>query len=436
MVYLFPFLVFALGVLFRLLMGRRYRQHDRAMDIGEVLFAIILVYGFVPGVGFALMESGFGVVNDSRIYDGYLLEQLQYVQTLFLLFAGSFAIFYSFFRKPVGGKIDHSFQTARLVGPVIAAAVALTAALGLVTAIWGADVGDDYISGYTQLRNAPIIIQQFAGIGTQILLALTIAAVSFAVASWPTRHIYVAFALIANMAFAVVAGGSRTNAFLAFLAYIIAASIYVPAFRVRRAALLAVPALILFLLAGLFRAGESDFDIFSFFFSSEFTAVFVTPLDLHIRFPEGFSGQAPFNIYTVDLFRFIPSQFLPFEKADPTAWYVGTFYQAYSALGGGFAFGVMAEIVLGQGMPEAIARGAVLGSIFAMLANRLHMPTSSPLKIVAYVWLFAISYQCYRDTTFSIAARAFFHLSPVLIFIAILHASRKSTSASGIPRAA
>lgn len=434
MVYLFPFLVISLGILFRLLMTRKYLQKDRAMDIGEILFVIILTYGFVPGVGFSLMESGFGIVNDSRIYNGFLLEDLSYIQSLYLLFSCSFAIFYSYSRKPVSGKIDHSIQTSRLVGPVIGTAVVLTAALGIVTAIWGADVGDDYISGYTQLRSAPIIIQQFAGIGTQVLLALTVAAVSLSVASWPARHAYVALALVVNMVFAVIAGGSRTNAFLAFLAYLVAASIYVPTFRVRRAALLAIPALALFLLAGLLRSGQSNFDIFSLFFASEFTAVFITPLDLHIRLPEGFSGQAPFNLYTVDLLRFIPSQFLPFEKTDPTAWYVGTYYQEYQALGGGFAFGVLAEIVLGQGMPEAIVRGALLGVIFAVLANKLHTLTASPLKIIAYIWLIVISYQCYRDTTFSIAARAFFHLSPVLIFIAILHSSRKSAFAPSAPR--
>lgn len=436
MIYLFPFLVIGIGVVFRAIMMRHYRQPDRAIDLGEVVITIILIYGFVPGIGFVLAEVGLGEIADNRLPYGYLLEPLNYVQTLFLLFAGSFALFYALVRRRVSSKMDHSMQTPQLVWPIVGAAIALNVALGFVAAIWGADVGDDYISSYTQLRSAPVFIQQFSGIGSQVQLALTIAAVSFAVAAWPKRHIYVAFALFANIAFTVVAAGSRTNAFLAFLAYIIAASIYVPAFRVRRAALLAIPMLILFLLAGLLRAGESDAGLFSFFFNSEFTAVFVTPLDLHLRFPDGFSGQAPFNIYTVDLSRFIPSQFLPFEKIDPTAWYANTFYDAYSALGGGFAFGVMAEIVLGQGIPEAIIRGGLLGAILAGLANWLHTPKASPIKIVAYIWLIVIGYQCYRDTTFSIAARAFFHLSPVLIFIAILQTNRRAAQLPRVPRAA
>ena len=426
MLYAFPFLVVAIGIIFRIAMARRLRTPDRALDLGEILLAVILIYGFVPGIGFLLTELNVDEIDDGRLYDGYLIEHVEYVQLLFILFAGSFAFMYVTLRKQVAAKADHRVETVQLVWPVVAMAIALTFTLGVISWIWGAEVSDDYISTYTELRSAPLVVQQFAGIGTQIQLALTIAAVSFAVAAWPKRHLYVALALVANMAFAVLSGGMRTNAFLAFLSYVVAASVYVPGFRVSRAALLAVPALVLFLLAGLIRGGDEEISAFAIFFNSEFTGVFVTPIDLHIRFPEGFSGQAPFNIYTVDLFRLIPSQLLPFEKVSPSDWYSSTFYEDYYGAGGGFAFGILAEVVLGRGEPEAIVRGAMLGTIFALLANWLLRGDAGPVKVVAYIWLIVIGYQCYRDTTFSIVARAFFHLSPVLILIAILQTNRRS----------
>lgn len=404
------------------------------MDLGEVLLAIILLYGFTPGIGFILMENGAGTIDDNRLFNGFGLEQLEYIETLFLLFAGSFATIYIFVRNSVCGKIDHCKEITPLVWPVVIAAIALTALLIVISTIWGADVEDSYIGSYTKLRSTPILIQQFVGIGSQIQLALTIAAVAFAIAAWPKRHHYVAIALFANLTITVIEGGSRTNAFLAFLAYIVAASIYIPTFRVRRAALLAAPGLILFLLAGLFRDSGVNLELLSFFYKSEFTAVFVTPLDLHMRFPDGFSGQAPFNLYAVDLLRLIPSQLLPFEKISPSDWYSSNFYGAYYDQGGGFAFGVLSEIVLGQGIPEAVIRGGLLGALFALLANWLHTPNASPVKIVAYIWLMAIGYQCYRDTTFSIVARAFFHLLPVLIFIAILQTNRRAGATGVVPR--
>lgn len=425
MLHAFPFLIIAIGLMFRLAMAGRLRAPGRALDVGEILLVVILIYGFIPGVGFLLTEYGVGEIDDSRLYDGYLIEQVEYVQLLFLLITCSFALFYVFIRKQISGKADHSAQTIKLVWPVLVMAVVLTFILGVISWIWGADISEEYITSYTKFRSAPLIVQQFAGIATQIQMAMTIAAVSLAVSAWPKRHLYVALALVANMAFAVLSGGIRTNAFLAFLAYVVAASIYVPHFKASRAVLFAVPALVLFLLAGLLRGGGNDISALSIFFNSEFTGVFVTPIDLHIRFPEGFSGQAAFNIYTVDILRMIPSQLLPFEKVAPGDWYASNFYEGYYAAGGGFAFGILAETVLGQGIVEAIVRGAMLGTIFALLANWLQKPDASPMKIIAYIWLIVIGYQCYRDTSFSIAARAFFHLSPVLIFIAILQSSRK-----------
>lgn len=417
-------------------MSRRLRAQDRALDLGEILLGVILIYGFIPGIGFILAELGVDEIADGRLHDGYLIDQVEYVQMLFLLVASSFAFAYSILRKPVSSKMNHSAHSKRLVWPVIALAVTLTIALSVIRWIWSADVGDDYISSYTELRNAPLIVQQFAGLGTQIQLALTIAAVSLAVSAWPRRHFFVALALTVNIVFAVLAGGSRTNAFLVFMAYIIAASIYVPGFRVGRAVVLAIPALALFLLAGLIRSDEADISPFAIFFNSEFTGVFVTPIDLHIRFPEGFSGQAPFNLYTIDLLRLIPSQLLPFEKVSPGDWYSSVFYGSYYAAGGGFAFGILAEIVLGQGVSEAVIRGAMLGTVFALLANWLNRQDTSPIKIGAYIWLIVIGYQCYRDTTFSIVARAFFHLAPVLIFLAVLQTSRRVLQVTRISGAA
>ena len=427
MIFIFPYLVVAVGLIFRASMTRKYKQPDRAMDLGEVVLAIILIYGYDPGVGFLLAESGFGSIKDGRLGMFYSLDAVETVQWMFLAFAASFGLFYAAFRQPVIGKIDQSKESSKLVGPVLVATIGLTIALGIVGRIWGSDIGNDYISSYTQLRSAPVLVQQFFGIASQLQLTLVIAAVALAVSAWPHRHIYVLGALVLNLALAVIAGGSRTQAFLPFMAYIVASSIYVKGFRVGRAITLGVPALILFLIAGILR-GEGQVGILNIFQDGEFTATFITPIDLSMQMPEGFSGHAPFNLYTSDLLRFVPSQFLPFEKVSPAEWYVRTFYSSYYDAGGGFAFGTLSEAVLGGGIPEAFIRGGLLGFIFAVAANRLLTLKSSPLKIIVYIWLIVLGYQCYRDTTFSIAARMLFHLTPVLLFLAFLRTSRSSSN--------
>ena len=434
MLYAFPLLVVAIGVYFRIAMAAKMRTPDRAIDLGEVVLAVILIYGFVPGIGFILAEYRVGQIEDGRLYNGYLIQQIEQVQLMFLLISGSFAVIYTILRKPVAGKIDHAEQANQMVWPVFTLVVALTVTLSIVGLIWGTNASNDYIGSYLELRAAPLFVRQFAGLGSQIQLALIIAAITMAIAARPTKHLYVALALLVYMLFTMLTGGARTNAFLAFLAYVIAASIYVRGFELRRASMLAIPALMLFLLAGLLRGDSEQLNLYTFFQNSEFTGVFVTAVDLHIRFPEGFSGQAPFNIYTVDLLRLIPSQFLSFEKISPGEWYAGTFYEGYFNAGGAFAFGILAETVLGKGAPEAITRGALLGAMFALLANWLNTQKSSPMKIVAYVWVMVIGYQCYRDTTFSIVGRALFHLTPVLIYLTILQSNRKAAPTSKLAR--
>lgn len=426
MIYIFPYLVVAIALLYRASMAGKYKRPDRAIDLGEIVLAIFLIYGFVPGVGFLLAESGYGTIKDGRLGMAYSLHVVEYVQWLFLMFVASFGFFYAVLRKPVIGKIDQRADSTKLVGPVLVATIGLTLVLAIMGRIWGSDIGGDYISSYTQLRSAPVLVQQFAGIASQLQLSLIIAAVTLSIGAWPHRHIYVLVALVFNLAFAVIAGGSRTEAFLPFMAYIVASSIYVEGFRVRRAIILAIPALFLFLVAGILR-GEDQVDVLNIFQNGEFTATFVTPVDLNMQMPDGFSGYAPFNLYTVDLLRFVPSQFLTFDKVSPAEWYARTFYSSYYDAGGGFAFGTLSESVLGAGIPEAIIRGGLLGMIFALAANRFLTPQSSPLKIIAYIWLIVLGYQSYRDTTFSVAARMLFHLTPVLLFLAFLRTSRSSS---------
>lgn len=421
MLYLFPLIIIAVGVMFRMAMTRQFATPDRAIDFSEIFFYVILIYGFVPGVGFMLAGYGVAEIQDSRLSRGYEIANVEYIQQLFLLLIVGFAVAYKSVRKPVLGKIDHSAQSAKLVKSIIPLALFLALFMNLLGFIWGGDIGEDYISGALQFRSAPLFLQQIASVASYIQIGLTIAAVTLALAAWPRRHIFVLAALIVNITLVILAGGSRTSAFLSFIAYVLSASIYVQNFKIRGAAIFLAVGLVAFLFAGLLRDDSESVNFLDIFFRSEFTAVFVTPVDLVARFA---GEQAPFNIYTVDFLRLIPAQLLPFTKVDPAVWYASEFYQSYYESGGGFGFGILSEIVIGQGLVEAFVRGLILGTIFALLANRLHHANSSPIKIVAYVWITVMSYFCYRDTNFSIIARAFYQLMPVLIFLFFIQSKR------------
>jgi hypothetical protein len=120
-----------------------------------------------------------------------------------------------------------------------------------------------------------------------------------------------------------------------------------------------------------------------------------------------------------DLFRLIPQQLLSSEKIDPATWYVSNFYPAYAEGGGGLAFGMLSEAILGGGAFNAFLRGLTLGGIVSLAFNFLTR-RQSVWHMLIYVWLFVSLYQCFRDTTFTLGGRFLFQFGPALLLVAIM----------------
>jgi hypothetical protein len=276
-----------------------------------------------------------------------------------------------------------------------------------------------------------LLQQQLLGVANQVSLALTIAAIVFAIAHRPQFHGWVLVLIVCSALYSTIVGGSRTFAFLALLAYAASATFYVRGFGLKALLRLLIPGLLLFLLAGLLRAQTSESLTFGALQDSEFVAIFVNAMDLKVRFENEVPAEIRAALYGVDLLRLIPSQFLDGQKLDPAAWYVQTFYPEYFDSGGGLAFGTLAEAAAGAGAWESAVRGALLGLIFSALHNLLlRRSTIGPVQVFLYVWLIVQSYQAYRDTTFSMFGRALSQLPiTLLLLVALTDRSGKPASA-------
>lgn len=423
MIYLYPALLLLLmiGVMFRVIRSFR-RGHVGGVDLGDVFFFVLLIYGFIPGVGFLLASLGVGEIVEQRMADGFVIEDVEYVQSMHLALVCSFATAYLAVRRPWRPPLANpalARNAASLMWPLIIFAVAVTVYLHASTWIWGADLGDDYISTYAALRDAPLIVQQLFGVARQLQFAGVVAAVVAVVAAKPNRHGWVAFALGVNLLIVALSGGSRSIAFLSFFAYIVASSIFVPNFNWRSIAALGLPALVLFMIAGLLRDQNPDPSFLYLFQTGEFTVLFINAVDLKVRLASGLVDDVRSSFYLVDLFRLIPGQLLDVEKLDPARWYAETFYPKYFDAGGGFAFGILAECVVGAGIPEAAIRGALLGLVFAVCANRLMSRRLSIRRAFVYVWMVCLCYLSYRDTTFSLLVRGLYQLVPLLLLMSL-----------------
>jgi hypothetical protein len=155
----------------------------------------------------------------------------------------------------------------------------------------------------------------------------------------------------------------------------------------------------------------------SYFPSTEFEALFGNAFDIYSRKLND-NIDAP-SLYPIEgILNFIPQQLLPFEKPSLSRWYVDTFYSEYAETGGGLAFGVVAEALLSDMPWLAISwRAAFHGLLLAGIFNLLHRNRSGPIKAAVYVWLTVLSYQLFRDTTFSLLPKLFLNLLPAVALV-------------------
>lgn len=427
MIYVYPFLFPLLVLLLISLSARDRKALTAGLDLGVVFASILLVYGFVPSVGLLLAHQGMGQIMDYRLSSGFDVGDVEEVQWMHLLLCLGFIFGYfgGSKREPTRITEDLSKDAKELVKPVATMAVIASICPPLFVFIWGDSNFNDYISSYTALRSAPIFIQQIYGIVNQIQFSSIIAAVVVAVAAKPHRHLWVALLLCLNMLYTSLSGGSRTLAFLAFLSYIVAASVFVPGFTFRKVTAYIFPALLLFMVAGMLRDKEEDAGLLYLFQTGEFTSLFINAIDIKEKFSSGWGEEIRFDFYLVDILRLIPQQLLVGQKLDPAQWYAETFYPDYFDEGGGFAFGILSECAVGFGTPEAAVRGLFLGVVFRFLRDRLMGAQATIAKVFIYVWLIAVCYQSYRDTTFSIAVRALYQVLPVVLVMGLFR-SRKS----------
>lgn len=473
MIYLFPILLPLICLTFWGVQARRRRGRPGFLDVGWVFMMLLLIYGIVPGLGFLLAHLGIGQILDARLAAGFDLSLVEDVQAMFLSFALGFALVHTLVRRfglplqvppglwrfvwrripqpQVGEQLaaaaitpapapscfrrslpndggagttrpaapDHRAQASRQIVWLIPLAVGLLIALAMVRSLFGAQTTGDYASSYTAFRAMPLILQQVVGIATQTSFALLVAAIVFAVAAWPKEHFLVAVLVGCLLAYTLLAGGSRSTAFLCFFAYIAATTVYVPGFSIGKVVALAGAALGLFMFAGLLRDQLSGGASLGLLQSGEFTSVFINAVDLKQRLRDAFPTDSWFAFYFVDLLRLFPSQLVGDIKFDPATWYVQTFYELYYEQGGGLAFGALTESAIGLGVPEAAVRGALLGLVFAWLGNRLIEGPGSVIRVFVYVWLTVLSYQSIRDTTFSLGVRALFQLLPLVVLLVL-----------------
>jgi hypothetical protein len=400
------------------------------LDLGIFFAWVASAYGALPLLGIALAGWDIGAVQDYRLGSAVPEEAtVARVGLMYLAFLVGFASVYGVLQSG-----SHTSMAARGAGRpshrdfwiAIALLVFIQATMQVSRAALGIEQGEDYLATYLEFAGQPLIVQQLIGVLSASELSATILVIVVVLARNPRWHVWLGVLILLQIGAAIAGGGSRSLAFSCALAYIVARSIYDRRLRFSFVVIAGAFGLALFLLAGLIRQSGFGADVSGLYLlqGGEFLSIFYNSVDLSERLGELDNPALRAGIYAVDLLRLVPRQIVGELKLDPAAFYVSTFYPEFSEAGGGLAFGAIAESTIGFGAVEALVRGVILGSVYALVRNGCLIGQMSVLKAFIYTWFVVLSYQAIRDTTFSVFPRFLFQVVPLLIVLRALGALR------------
>jgi len=397
-------------------------------EIGAFCAALTFLYCAYPLVVYVVNGYSYPESADSRLA---LMqdrpEDLGFLAWWYVVYLICFCLAYAVAR----GR--ESLRLPLIVTPPDATAIGAILILLVATRLFFAVLGwffdlrvSSYFDQYLVLQRLPLFVRQVAAHVPGIDLTLQMFLVIALCCARRRRYRIILFAvLLITTASHLIWPGARVALFAVILA---AVAVY--AFTVRRIPFRWIVAgagvgFILMLVMGVARQDEKQpvhrlADLLAE--QTEFEVIFGNAVDLrYIKYLSGGFLARP-SLYWSGIFAMVPQQLLPIEKDTPAAWYVREHYPVYSEMGGGLAFGVLSEAVMGHGLVEVVWRGLLVGALFGLLHRRLMRGEVSLAFVMFYIWVTVWSYQTIRNGTFALLVLILYHFVAPLLGIVILGA--------------
>lgn len=266
---------------------------------------------------------------------------------------------------------------------------------------------DTYTGSYSAVNALPLGLRQIFGVATTARFVLVILALLFMFSRHRIWWLPLWVWIIAQFGSAITAQGSRTGLMATLAVCVVLYDRFVRRVTAWQAISLAVIGVVVFLVLGMVRAGAGVF------VPGEFLSVFTNAIDLHSRQPL----SVPLGVYLTEFFSIVPSQLWPIEKIDAATWYVTSFYPDHATAGGGLAFGVVAQGVIGLGIAEIAVRGLLMGWLSAVVFRWYRNRSANIWVTTVYLWLLVFSYQSIRATSLILFGPLLQRLLPLFLFL-------------------
>jgi len=262
---------------------------------------------------------------------------------------------------------------------------------------FGMSNAESYTDTYAQYASLP------GGVGQLLQLAGTALSVSMLVVitaiimRWNTggKQWFIIMTVFMLLSFEV--GFSRTKLFYFILLTFLLYHMFVqPVTSFGKAFFFFFLVLGSFLLLGLRGDGLVSFAALPL---GEFDTIWGNGVHLLRETNEG-SLNVPWAAFLNEVFIFIPSQFLPYEKIDMPNWYLDTYYPEFKDKGGGLMFGTIPQAIIGFGLAESFLRGVIVGLLSIQLKKNLHKYHSC-WSLIVFLLIYTQSYLFVRLGNFS-----------------------------------
>jgi hypothetical protein len=398
-----------------------------ADDIGVIFLLVLCFYGTLPPAGQLLENGSFKETGFNRLSD--LLPSADEnitVLEIYVAAAIGFATVYLWKRRDV--EYPSTKVNFIIASPIYKASLAVMLiglSLNTTLMLMAGAHPTTYADSYRLINELPILLRQAMkishGITNFVTLIVLVGLLQRLPKSWPFVVVYVTAGIASYDP-----EGARTGVVTALLALLIAWHVLVRPITTLAWLSMAVAGFLLFEIAGSARDQgswhEAEISILPLH-SAEADNLWANSIEM-IRYAS-IGGSVPPAIRYQELYAFIPSQLLPFEKLSPSVWFVNEFDPATAQEGGGWVFGLAAQCVAGYGVAEGAMRGAILGLLAAWLMKEYrHAATWWTLPL--YLYCITFSYKEVRGDSFELIADIIQFVIPSIIILSLISKARSA----------